>query len=99
MPWHKQAELRDFSLLEVNRQFLLFCNNLISCIVFRSIAGVRGFSRETLIALIANIESREWRCDYIIKQGLPPEHPRASTTDNVECFLACYKTALGKILL
>ena len=32
---------------------------------FRSIAGVRGFSRETIIALAANVVSREWRCEYL----------------------------------
>jgi len=50
---------------------------------------VKGFSRETLIALIAIIESREWRHECITKHSLPPEHPRACTTDDVQCFLAC----------
>ncbi|XP_065892094.1 uncharacterized protein [Dysidea avara] len=60
----------DFSFLEVNRK----------------VNNIRGFSRETLIALVANIESREWRRNFNIINGIPPEHPRASTTDDVECF-------------
>ncbi|XP_065887166.1 uncharacterized protein [Dysidea avara] len=80
MPWHKEEKLRDFSLLEVNR----------------SIAGVRGFSRETIIALAANIESREWRCKYLAANNEPPEHPRASTTDDVECFFSVLRDSVGK---
>lgn len=57
---------------------------------------MKGFSRETLIALIANIESREWRREYITKHSLPPEHPRASTTDDVECFFSLLRDSVGK---
>ena len=57
---------------------------------------MKGFSRETLIALIANIESREWRREYITKHSLPPEHPRASTTDDVECFFSLLRNSVGK---
>ena len=52
----------------------------------KSITGVQGFSRETLVALFANIESRQWRRAYSAKDGMLPEHPRASTTDDVEFF-------------
>lgn len=47
----------------------------------RSISGTRGFSKETLIALVANLESREWRYHYNTSNNIPIEHPRASTTD------------------
>ena len=48
----------------------------------------RGFTRETLIALTTNIESREHRrVDIASSHGLP-ENPRASTTDDVECFFS-----------
>ena len=53
----------------------------------RPITRTRGYSREILVANIANIESREWRRKFNVKEGIPPEHPRASTTDDVECFL------------
>ena len=62
----------------------------------RSISGVRGFSRETLVALVANIESREWRKKFNSERGVLPEHPRASTTDDVECFLVCYVIVSGR---
>ena len=55
---------------------------LIPC---REISDVKAFSRETLVALIANIETREWRLEHSARAGIPPEHPRASTTDDVEC--------------
>ena len=69
------------------------------CIYFndsRAIAGVRGFSRETLIALVANIESREWRRQYIVDNDLPLEHPRASMTDDIECFFSVLRNTVGK---
>ena len=57
---------------------------------------MRGFSRETIITLAANIESREWRCKYLAANNEPPEHPRASTTDDVECFFSVLRDSVGK---
>ena len=62
----------------------------------RSVTGVQGFSRETLVALFANIKSRQWRCAYNAKDGILPEHPRASTTDDVECFFSVLRDSVGK---
>ena len=62
----------------------------------RSITGVRGFSRETLVALFANTESRQWRHAYNAKHNMLPEHPRASTTDDVECFFSVLRDSVGK---
>ena len=62
----------------------------------RDLNSIRGFSRETLNALIADIESREWRRAYCIKNGIPPEHPRSSTTDDVECFFSVLRDSVGK---
>ena len=64
--------------------------------VCRSIDRVRGFSRETLVALAANTETREWRRQYNVENGIPPEHPRASTTDDVECFFSVLRDTVGK---
>ena len=50
---------------------------------YRDIGCIRGFSRETLNAVIANVETREWRREVNLREGIPPEHPRASTTDDV----------------
>ena len=57
---------------------------------------MRGFSRETLIAVAANIESREWRRQYSVDNNLPMEHPRASSTDDVECFFSVLRDTVGK---
>ncbi|XP_070534517.1 uncharacterized protein [Ptychodera flava] len=59
----------------------------------RPIKGICGFTREIIVALIANIESAEWRrCE----EG-PPEHPRASTTDDVEGFFSLIHSMLGPV--
>ena len=62
----------------------------------RAIAGVRGFSRETLIALVANIESRKWRRQYIVDNDLSLEHSQASMTDDIECFFSVLRDTVGK---
>ena len=54
-------------------------------LIYRVISNIRGVSRETLVAIIANIESCEWRREYLHSRGLPEEHHRASTTDDIEC--------------
>ena len=101
MPWHRDPGLRDFSLLEVTRyvsrirQYQLFyC--VVRFILNRDLSHVRGFTRETLHAVIANIESREWRRCYCLRKGIPLEHPRASTTDDVECFFSVLRDNVGK---
>ena len=48
------------------------------------------------MALFANIESREWRRAYNTQHNLSPEHPRASTTDDVECFFSVLRDSVGK---
>ena len=46
--------------------------------------------------LIANIETREWRRREIAQsQGGTPEHPRASNTDDVECFFSVLRDHVG----
>lgn len=62
--------------------------------ICRPINKVLGFSKETLVALITNIEGREWcrRLNHLRK----PEHPRASTSDDVECFFSMMRDALGQ---
>ena len=67
--------------------------NLDAC---RRIDNVLGFSRETLVACIANIESREWRRIDNVNHGRQPEHPRASTTDDVECFFSIMRDSIGR---
>ena len=62
----------------------------------REISSICGFSRETLIAVTTDIESREQRRVTNMEEGLPPEHPRASTTDDVECFFSMLRDYVGK---
>ncbi len=50
-----------------------------------------GFTREVLTALVADIETREWRRCL----DLSPEHPRASTTDDIECFFSVMRDMVG----
>jgi len=77
--------------------YRLYSINLsISLLYSRSISGVRGFSRETLVAVVANIESREWRKKFNSEHNVPAEHPRASTTDDVECFFSLLRDCVGK---
>ena len=65
-------------------------------IYYQPIVGVRGFSRETLIALAANIEPCKWRYHYTSNHNLPSEHPQASSTDDVECFFSVLHDIVGK---
>ena len=48
------------------------------------------------MALAADIESREWRRKYLESNGLPEEHPRASNTDDIECFFSILCESVGK---
>ncbi len=52
-------------------------------------------TRQTLVALTTTIESREWVRRRNNALLLPPEHPRASTTDDVECFFSILRNMLG----
>ena len=64
-------------------------------VLYRRIDGVVGFSRETLVAVVANIETREWRRVDNITNKRQPEHPRASSTDDVECFFSVMRDSIG----
>ena len=64
--------------------------------LYRPIIGVCGFSRETLIAVTTDIESREQKYAKNLEEGLKIEHPRASTTDDVECMFSIMRDLLGK---
>lgn len=59
--------------------------------------GSEGMTREVIIGLVANIETREqWRENYSAMK-LPPEHPRASSTDDVEGIISLFHEILGSI--
>jgi len=44
-----------------------------------------------------NTESREWRRRELVNLGVHPEHPQASTTDNVECFFSVMCDVVGTL--
>ncbi len=52
-------------------------------------------TRETLAALTTTIESRERMRRRCVQEGLPIEHPRASNTDDVECFFSLIRNMIG----
>ena len=49
-----------------------------------------------MIAVVAHIETTEFRRIELLNEGLPPENPRASTTDDVECFFSVTRDLVGK---
>lgn len=71
---------------------VLHLNNLI-------ITQLQTISTNPLISnvpVIANIEGREWRRLANNNSGQKPEHPRASSTDDVECFFSIMRDNIGQ---
>ena len=55
-----------------------------------------GFQRKLLVqSLYTNIEGREWRRRHATERSNRPEHPRASTSDDVECLFSIMRDAIG----
>ena len=69
---------------------------MILSIFYRSLSGILGFSRETLVAMITNIEGREWHRRECSNENRHLEHPRASSSDDVECFFSMMRDAIGQ---
>ena len=63
----------------------------------REIKGICGLTQEIVIGLIANLESREIRRIEYQERGFLPEHPRASSTDDVEGIIGLIHDMLGNI--
>ena len=110
VPWHKK--LYDFSSLKLTGIFgctsvflyafmeALELEHLVTLwfyIICRSLSSVLGFSKETLVALITNI-GRKWQRRENIRNGRKPEHPKASSTDDVECFFSVMRDRIGRNL-
>ena len=64
---------------------------------FRPIKKVKVMSREVIVALVANMESMELHRSECQSRGLPPEHPRASATDDLQGYFAVLHHLLGAI--
>ena len=76
---------------------IMYCKVVhVSHAFYSDISSICGLSRETLVALTTDIESRELRRLTNMEEGLPPEHPRASTTDDVKCFFSMLRDNVGK---
>ena len=58
--------------------------------------NVLGFSKETLIAVTTNIEGRERLKRQQINSESLLEKPRASSTDDVECFFSMMRDTIGQ---
>lgn len=68
--------------------FLGFC---------RPIKGICGMTREIIVGLVANLETRQQRREEYTERHLPPEHPRASSTDSVEGIIAPFHEVIGVV--
>ena len=90
------VDAREGAALTVHLQIIYLYYYTHTCTHYRDVSNIRGFSRETLNALLADIESREWRREFNIREGIPLEHPRASTTDDIECFFSVLRDGVGK---
>ena len=58
--------------------------------------ATQRLQQQPLVAIIADTESSERRRTCIVRGGIPPEHPRACTTDNAECFFSVLRDEVGK---
>lgn len=54
-------------------------------------------TREVIVGLTANLESRGLRRVEYVDRGLPQEHPRASSTDDVQGIFSLLHELLGPI--
>lgn len=62
----------------------------------RPVEYMRGFTREVVTEVTANIESQEMRRLQNGDIGYP-EHPRAGSTEDLECFFGVAHTKLGSV--
>lgn len=64
---------------------------------YMSIKGICGLTREIIVGVVANLETRQQRREEYSERNLPPEHPRASSTDDVEGIIALFHDVIGVI--
>ena len=78
----------------VPKTFFLFVYFLFIC---RPIKMICGLSRETVVGLVANLESRLIRQTEYVGRKIPPEHPRSSSTNDVEGFFSLLHEMFGPV--
>ena len=66
-------------------------------VFYRPIKGICGLTREIIVGLVANLETRQQCREEYSERDLPPEHPRASPTDDVEGIIALFHEVIGVI--
>lgn len=71
-------------------------SNFKLSVLFRSLSDVLGFSKETLMAVVTNIEGREWHRRDCASKNPSLEHPRANSTDDMECFFSLMRDSIGQ---
>ena len=71
--------------------------HIVSIFHLRPIKGICGLTAEVVVGLVANLESRELRRVEYHERGLPFEHPRASSTDDVEGIIATMHEMIGEV--
>ena len=98
MPWHSDNTCDSVSWRLTSKLRDKIKEFMVSH-VCRKTNNIRGFSRETMVALVANIESQEWRREFNAKSGIP-----RSTQEQVPLMMwnvlsAFYRTTLERISL
>ena len=54
-------------------------------------------TREIIVGLLANLETRQQRREEYTERDLPHAHPRASSTDDVEGIIALFHEVIGVV--
>lgn len=107
--WHEATDGRGLSQLErshANYQMLNYIldewmpwhrdlYDFLYADVNKSLEGIRGFTLQTALEVIANIETQEHRRRLNHMYGFA-EHPRASSTDDVEAFFSLTRRLIGQ---
>ena len=63
----------------------------------RCLNNALGFSKKSLVALITNIKGREQHRRLLMSNSQKPEHLRAPSTDDLECFFSMMRDSTGQI--
>ena len=54
-------------------------------------------TREIIFGLVTNLETCQQRGEEYTERDLPPKHPRASSTDDVEGIIALFHEVIGVV--
>lgn len=94
----KERFITDQGLCKEGIIIVYWCFIIITIILvlfYRPLKGICGFTREIVIGLVANLESRNLRRIEYALRNLKAGHPRSSSTDDVESFISLLHEMLG----